>query len=155
MFERKVFVMGFMFYVWIILLVLAVIIEIATTDLTSIWFAAGALVALILNLFVQDELIWLQIMLFAIVSIAAMIIIKPIIKRKFSSETVETNVNALIGKTVIVVSTIAMYNPGLIKAEGIEWTAVTEDETFEPGDLVEIVSITGNKMLVKSVERRG
>ena len=136
-------------------LVLAVIIEIATTDLTSIWFAAGALVALILNLFVQDELIWLQIMLFAIVSIAAMIIIKPIIKRKFSSETVETNVNALIGKTVIVVSTIAMYNPGSIKAEGIEWTAVTEDETFEPGDLVEIVSISGNTMLVKSVERRG
>ena len=147
--------MGFMFYVWIILLVLAVIIEIATTDLTSIWFAAGALVALILNLFVQDELIWLQIMLFAIVSIEAMIIIKPIIKRKFSSETVETNVNALIGKTVIVVSTIAMYNPGSIKAEGIEWTAVTEDETFEPGDLVEIVSISGNTMLVKSVERRG
>ena len=147
--------MGFMFYVWIILLVLAVIIEIATTDLTSIWFAAGALVALILNLFVQDELIWLQVMLFAIVSIAAMLIIKPIIKRKFNSETVETNVNALIGKTVIVVSTIAMHNPGSIKAEGIEWTAVTEDETFEPGDLVEIVSISGNTMLVKSVERRG
>lgn len=147
--------MGFMFYVWIILLVLAVIIEIATTDLTSIWFAAGSLVALILNLFVEDNLIWLQVMLFAVVSIAAMLIIKPIIKRKFSAETVETNANALIGKTVIVVSTIALHNPGSIKVEGIEWTAITEDDTFEPGDLVEVVSITGNTMLVKSIERRG
>ena len=66
--------MGFMFYIWVIMLVLAVIIEIATTDLTSIWFAAGALFALILNLFVEDKLIWLQSMVFAIVSIAAILI---------------------------------------------------------------------------------
>lgn len=147
--------MGYMFYIWVILLVLAVIIEIATTDLTSIWFAAGALVALILNLFVEDNLIWLQVMLFAVVSIAAMLIIKPIIKKKFNSEVVETNANALIGKTVIVVSPIAMYNSGSIKVEGIEWTAITEEESFEPGDLVEIVSIVGNKMLVKNIEKRG
>ena len=74
--------MGYMFYVWIILLALAVIIEIATTDLTSIWFAAGALFALILNLFVEDKLIWVQIIVFASVSIAAMFIIKPLIKKK-------------------------------------------------------------------------
>ena len=147
--------MGFMFYVWVIMLVLAVIIEIATTDLTSIWFAAGALFALILNLFVEDKLIWLQAMVFAIVSIAAIIFFKPLVKKKFNSTVVETNANALIGKTVIVVSTISLYNPGSIKVEGIEWTAKTENESFEPGDLVEIVSITGNTMLVKSIERRG
>ena len=147
--------MGFMFYVWIIMLVLAVIIEIATTDLTSIWFAAGAFAALILNLFVEDELIWLQVMIFAVVSIAAIIICKPLIKKKISSAVVETNANALIGKTVVVVDPISMHNPGSIKVEGIEWTAKAENESFEPGDLVEIVSITGNTMLVKSIERRG
>ena len=147
--------MGFMFYVWVIMLVLAVIIEIATTDLTSIWFAAGALFALILNLFIEDNLIWLQAMVFAVVSIAAIIFFKPLVKKKFNSTVVETNANALIGKTVIVVSTISLHNPGSIKVEGIEWTAKTENESFEPGDLVEIVSITGNTMLVKSIERRG
>ena len=147
--------MGFMFYVWVILLVLAVIIEIATTDLTSIWFAAGALFALILNLFVEDNLIWLQVMIFAIVSIASIIIFKPLMKKKFNAAVVETNANALIGKTVIVVSAISLHNPGSIKVEGIEWTAKTEEESFEPGDLVEIVNITGNTMLVKSIERRG
>ena len=147
--------MGYMFYVWIILLALAVIIEIATTDLTSIWFAAGALFALILNLFVEDKLIWIQIIVFASVSILAMFIIKPLIKKKLDSTVVETNVHALIGKTVIVTSTISLHNPGAIKAEGIEWTAITEEESFEPGDLVEIVSVTGNTLLVKNSEKRG
>ena len=141
--------MGYMFYVWIILLVLAVIVEIATTDLTSIWFAVGALFALILNLFVEDELIWLQIIIFAGVSIASMFLIKPFIKKKFNSTVVETNVHALVGKTVIVISPISLHNPGSIKVEGIEWTAITEEEKFEPGDLVEIVSVTGNTLLVK------
>ena len=147
--------MGFMFYIWIILLVLAVIIELATTDLTSVWFAAGALSALILNLFVQDELIWVQVIVFAVVSIIAIVVLKPIIKKKFNAEIVETNANALIGRTVIVVEPISLHNPGSIKVEGIEWTAKTEQESFEPGDLVEIVSITGNTMLVKSIEKRG
>ena len=147
--------MGFMFYIWIIMLVLAVIIEIATTDLTSIWFAAGSLFSLILNLFVGDKLIWLQSMVFAIVSIAAILIFKPLVKKRFNATVVETNANALIGKTVIVVSSISLHAPGSIKVEGIEWTAKTDEESFEPGDLVEIVSITGNTMLVKSTERRG
>ena len=147
--------MGFMFYIWIILMVLAVIIEIATTDLTSIWFAVGALFALLLNLFVHDNFIWLQVMLFAIVSIAAIFVIKPIIKKKMSSDKVETNVNALVGKTVVVMSSISLHNPGSIKTEGIEWTAITEDESFEPGDMVEIVGITGNTILVKSIQKKG
>ena len=52
--------MGIMFWVWIIILVLTVIFEILTTDLTSMWFSLGAFVALLLNLFVQDNLWWLQ-----------------------------------------------------------------------------------------------
>ena len=57
--------------------------------------------------------------------------------------------DALVGKTVIVISPISLHNPGSIKVEGIEWTAITEEEKFEPGDLVEIVSVTGNTLLVK------
>ncbi len=141
--------MGYMFYIWLIIMVLAVIVEIATTDLTSIWFALGALAALILNLFIGDELIWLQIMIFAIISIAAIFLVKPLIKKKLDSSTIDTNVHSMIGKTVVVVNEISLNNPGTIKTEGIEWTAVTEDENFETGDLVEIVSISGNTVLVK------
>ena len=147
--------MGFMFYVWIMVMVLAVIVEIATTDLTSIWFAIGAFFALIVNLFVKDELIAVQVSVFALISIVAIVLIKPIIKKKFHSQKVETNANALIGKTVVVIDAISLNSPGTIKVEGIEWTAITENDSFEPGDLVEISSITGNTLLVKALAKKG
>ena len=53
--------MGVLFYVWIVVMILAVIVEISTTELTSFWFAIGAFGALIVNLFTHDSLISLQV----------------------------------------------------------------------------------------------
>lgn len=136
-------------------MILAVIIEIATTDLTSIWFSIGALFALIFNLFVKDTLIALQVCIFAVISIVAILVLKPIVKKKMNANAVETNVSALIGKTVVVVQAISPNFPGAIKAEGIEWTAISDEDSFEPGDLVEIVNITGNTFMVKNTLKKG
>ena len=142
--------MGWMFYAWVIILIAAVIFEIATTELTSIWFACGALVALILNLFIKDELIPVQIALFAVISVVSIILIKPLVKRKMFTETIPTNADALIGKTAIVTASISLNYPGAVKIEGIEWTAICDDEdSYEIGDLVEILQIKGNTMLIK------
>ena len=56
--------MGIMFYVWLMIMISAIVVEIATTDLTSFWFSIGSFFALILNLFVRDSYIWLQILVF-------------------------------------------------------------------------------------------
>ena len=141
--------MGWMFYSWVIILIVAVIVEIATTELTSVWFACGAFVALILNLFIKDELIPVQIAVFAVVSIASIIVIKPIVKKKMYVEKTPTNADALIGKTAVVTASISVNYPGAVKIEGIEWTAICHANSFEIGDLVEIVEITGNTMLIK------
>ena len=141
--------MGWMFYAWVIVLIAAVIVEIATTELTSIWFACGAFVALILNLFLQDKLIPVQISVFAVVSIVSIFVLRPILKKKMNTETVPTNADALIGKLAIVTNPISVNYPGSVKIEGIEWTAICNQNSFEIGDLVEIVQITGNTMLIK------
>ena len=141
--------MGFMFYVWLILLIVTVIIEISTTDLTSFWFSIGAFCAIISNLFLHNDYIGIQIMIFAVVSIASIIFFKPIMKKKMKIPKAATNVDALIGKKAIVTVSIDLNQPGAVKAEGIEWTAITDSVSFEPGDLVEIVSITGNTLLIK------
>ena len=146
--------MGVMFYIWLVIMIVAVFVEIITTDLTSIWFAAGALVALIVSIFLKNELVFVQISIFALVSILAISLLKPIIKKKFNNSKVATNIHALVGKTVKVVSQISLNNPGSIKVEGIEWTAMTNMDTFEIGDLVEIVSVTGNTLLVKRKEEK-
>lgn len=141
--------MGYLFYVWLIILILTVIIEIATTDLTSIWFSVGSLAALIVNLFLHNEYIFIQITVFALVSIVSILLLRPLLRKKMDTSKVPTNVDALIGKVVIVVSTIDLNSNGTIKIEGIEWSAKTETERFEPGELVEIVSVTGNTLLVE------
>ena len=143
--------MGIMFWVWIIVLVLTVIFEILTTDLTSMWFSLGAFVALLLNLFVQDDLWWLQIVIFAVVATVSIIFFRPILKKKMFNQKAKTNIDALINKTVVVVEPIALNSPGTIKTEGIEWTAISEGDSFEPGDLVEIVSVSGITFKVRKL----
>ena len=147
--------MGIMFWVWIIILVLTVIFEILTTDLTSMWFSLGAFVALLLNLFVQDNLWWLQIIIFAVVTTVSIIFFKPVLKKKLFNQKAKTNIDALINKTVIVVEPIALNSPGTIKTEGIEWTAISEGDSFEPGDFVEIVSVSGNTFTVRKLVKKG
>ena len=147
--------MGIMFWVWIIILVLTVIFEILTTDLTSMWFSLGAFAALLLNLFVKDNLWWLQVVIFAVVATVSIIFFKPLLKKKMMNQKAKTNIDALINKTVVVVEPIAPNSPGTIKTEGIEWTAVTETDSFEPGDLVEIVSVSGNTFTVKKLSKKG
>lgn len=147
--------MGIMFWVWIIILVLTVIFEILTTDLTSMWFSLGAFAALLLNLFVKDNLWWLQVIIFAVVATVSIIFFKPLLKKKMMNQKAKTNIDALINKTVVVVEPIAPNSPGTIKTEGIEWTAVTETDSFEPGDLVEIVSVAGNTFTVKKLSKKG
>lgn len=147
--------MGIMFWVWIIVLVLTVIFEILTTDLTSMWFSLGAFVALLLNLFVQDDLWWLQIIVFAVVATISIIFFRPLLKKKMFNQKAKTNIDALINKTVVVVEPIALNSPGTIKTEGIEWTAISEGDSFEPGDLVEIVSVSGNTFTVRKLVKKG
>ena len=141
--------MGFMFYVWLKAMIVAVIVEISTTELISFWFALGALFALVSNLFLKNEYIWIQVSIFAIVSIASILFFKPLVRKKMQIPKVATNIDALIGKIALVTSSIESNQPGAVKAEGIEWTAISETDSFEPGDLVEIEKVAGNTLFVK------
>lgn len=144
--------MGFMFYIWLGIMILAIIIEISTTDLTSFWFALGALGALVVSIFTGNDLWYVQVIVFSVLTIASIIFVRPLFKKKFDSPKIATNIDAMMGKVAIVESAIGVNQPGSVKFEGIEWTAVTETINFEPGDLVEIVKVEGNTLTVKSVK---
>ena len=145
--------MGFLFYIWIIVTIVAIIVEIVTTDLTSFWFAIGSIAALISNIFLHDNHIEVQILIFVAVSAFSIILLRPIVKKKIDSPKIPTNADSMIGKVAIVTEGISLNAPGAIKIEGVEWTAVTDDLPFESGDLVEIVKITGNTLTVEKYEK--
>ncbi|MDY2889275.1 MAG: NfeD family protein [Candidatus Caccosoma sp.] len=146
--------MGVLFYVWIIVMILAVIVEISTTELTSFWFAIGAFGALIVNLFTHDDLIALQIAVFAFISIISIILLRPLLKKKLNSPTIATNVDSLIGKTVLVTATITPSQIGSVKIDGVEWSAKA-NESIEVGDFVEVISISGNTLSVAKIKMEG
>ena len=143
--------MGVLFYVWAMLLVVSVIIEIATTDLTSFWFSIGSLAALIFNLFLGDKLVWLQILVFSVVSILAILFVRPIVKKKLKLSDKSTEINDLVGKYALVTSKINEGQMGLVKIHGVEWVALSKDgKEIGIGEMVYVDEINGNKLYVKS-----
>ena len=81
---------------WLIIFVVLLGIEIATMALTTIWFAAGALVAFIFSLLGAG--IELQLAVFVVVSFAVLVLIRPFAKKYVNKGVTMTNVDGLIGK---------------------------------------------------------
>lgn len=140
-------------YIWVALLIILVIIEIITLGLTTIWFAGGALVALLAA--VLHLTVAVQIAAFIIVSALLLFFTRPLAVKHFNSHTTKTNAEAFVGKVVSVTKDINnIKGEGQIIVGGLEWTARSCDDTvtFKKDDLVRIVGIEGVKMIVGKAE---
>ncbi len=135
---------------WGVLFLLFVVIELATVNLVTIWFAVGALVSLFVSYFVDNVII--QTAVFIVVSLISLLLTKPIL-RKFKVVNFEpTNSDRFIGKKGDVVKRITPKEKGEVKVLGTIWTA-TSDETLEVGDEIEVLKIDGVKLIVKKEEK--
>lgn len=138
---------------WLVALVLFIVIEIATMGLTTIWFAGGALVAVIAaGLSVPFVL---QVVLFFAVSLVLLYFTRPMAMKYFNKDRIRTNAESLVGKQAIVISEINnSQGIGQVTVGGMEWSArTTENDVQLPvGSVVNIVAINGVKLIVE--ERR-
>lgn len=135
---------------WLVLLFVCIVIEIATMGLTTIWFAGGALVATILSLFKVPFAI--QLVAFILVSFALIIFTRPIAVRYFNKDRIRTNTESLIGQQAIVVSEIDnLQQIGRVTIQGKEWTArTTVNGILLPvGTIVIVRAIDGVKLIVE------
>ncbi|MBE5756356.1 MAG: NfeD family protein [Clostridiales bacterium] len=139
-------------WLWIIIIAISLIVEFFTAGLVSIWFVAGALVSLLLSLFEVHLII--QIVVFIVVSLLCLIFFKKIFGKRFT-KSVKTNADAIIGKDFKLVLPISFNTPGSVKANGVEWSAVSENEqeNLESGTLVKVIDIQGNKLIVKKINK--
>ena len=139
--------------IWLAALIILVIIEIVTLGLTTIWFAGGALVALIAALLNMP--LPVQLVLFFVVSALLLIFTRPLAVKHFNSHTTKTNAEAFVGKVVRVTQDINnLKGEGQIFVGGLEWTARSHEDTvtFRKDELVRIVGIEGVKMIVVKAE---
>ena len=142
--------MSEMVTLWLVVLIVSIGVEVATLGLTSIWFAGGAVVAVIVAAFHGP--VWLQILLFFAVSPLLLFFTRPIAVRYFNRDRVRTNVESMIGRQAIVTSEIDnLQGIGQVTVGGQEWSARTEADgmNLQPGTVVDIVAVNGVKLIVK------
>lgn len=136
-------------YAWLIALVAFVVIEIATMGLTTIWFAGGALAALILA--VLKASFYVQIGAFLVVSILLLVCTRPLAVKFFNEKREKTNVDSMIGKQAIVIAEIDnLREEGQVILNGMEWSARAYEEgcIIPSGAVVEVKEIQGVKLMV-------
>lgn len=141
--------MEYIGWAWLIIIAACVVIEASTLGLTTIWFAIGALVAWFVHLIRLS--LQVQIMVFVIVSIACLILTRPIAVKKLKIGKNKTNLDSLIGETAKVENTINNFNnEGYAKIRGQIWSARSiDDEIIEKDELVVVKEIKGVKLIVK------
>ncbi|MDY6016720.1 MAG: NfeD family protein [Oscillospiraceae bacterium] len=135
---------------WIVLLVVLVIVEAATAQLVTIWFAAGAAAALIAERCHAPE--WLQWIVFIAVSVIALIATRPLVRKATKANRQPTNADRCIGQTAVVIEEINnIEGKGQVHVNGIPWTARSLDGTvFKKDELVTVERIDGVKLIVKA-----
>lgn len=136
--------------IWLILIVTFVGIEIATVGLTSIWFAAGAIVAFLLQL-AGVPVFW-QIMIFIVISAICLTLIRPWALKYFKPRLVKTNYETVLGEKVRVTADIDnIKGSGTAIYRGQEWTAraVEDEKTFSAGEVVTVKEIKGVTLYVE------
>ena len=135
--------------VWLALLVLFAAAEAVTVGLTSIWFAAGALAALIAALL--GGALWIQITLFLAVSLLCLAAVRPLAKKLLNSRVEATNADRVIGAEAQVTEDIDnIHGKGAVVVRGMTWSARSEDgNPITAGVRVRVLRIEGVKVFVE------
>ena len=138
--------------VWLILLLAFAALEGITVGLTSIWFAAGALAALIAALLHGP--LWLQIALFLVVSILCLLAVRPLARKFVNTQVQPTNADRVIGAEGRVTEGIDnIQGKGAVTIGGVIWTARSDsDEVIPAGCLVRVLRIEGVKVFVEPIK---
>ncbi|MDL2295679.1 NfeD family protein [Lachnospiraceae bacterium OttesenSCG-928-E19] len=139
--------------VWIVLLIVFLVIEIATVGLTCIWFAGGALAGLIADM-VGLGLPW-QIVVSIVVTAVLLIFTRPFAMKHINQHHERTNYEGIIGTVVRITETVDNINQtGRTILNGAEWTvrATQDDIILKPGTIAKVVKIAGVKLIVEEYE---
>lgn len=135
---------------WFIAFVILLVIEFVTVNLVTIWFAIGAVAAIITTIFTDSILI--QSIVFVVVSVIALLITKPLINKFKKFEVEPTNSDRVIGKVGEVTQKIGKNKYGEVKVYGNTWTASSK-QVINVGERVKVLSIDGVKLVVEKEKK--
>ena len=113
--------------IWLVIMIVMLVVEAAAPGLVSVWFAVGALAAMIGA--VCKIAVWLQVIIFVVVSVLALVLTKPLVRKYVNGKAQPTNADMILGKECIVKEAIDnLAGSGAVSAGGKMWTARSSDE---------------------------
>lgn len=138
--------------VWLVLMVGFLTVESSTVAMVSIWFAVGALAALVLSLL--NAQLWVQVVVFLAVSCVLLALLRPLARKYLTPKLVKTNVDSLIGATGLVTQAIDNIGAsGQVKLGAMYWTARSvSGQPIPEGTYIRVERIEGVKAFVTPAE---
>ena len=135
---------------WGILIVVSLIVELITDELTIIWGTVGAIFSFLAALLHAD--VWLQLLIFVVFTTLTIIISRPIIKKYAKKEIIRTNADRLIGMVAVVSEAFKNNEVGKVIVNGQTWRATsTSSEAFFEGEKVQVEGLSGTKVIVSKI----
>ena len=141
---------SYMWIIWLCLFILSVIVEAITTELVSFWFAGGALLSLILS-FIPDVPFWVEIIVFALTSGLLLFALRPLVKKLLKRNSPKSNIEGMVHRVSKLEEELTFLRPSKIYIGDVLWDVITDEKdlALDKGALVEVVGVSGNKLIVK------
>ena len=135
--------------IWVGVMVLFGVLEALTVGLTSIWFVVGGVGGLIVSML--NGPIWLQLLVFFLVSIGSMIAARPLVVKYINKTTVATNADRVLNAKARVTEAIDNAVPvGAVYVDGKTWSARSETGVEIPvGTMVRVKRMEGVRLFVE------
>lgn len=137
-------------WIWLAVIVVAVIVEALTEQLVSIWFVPAAVVAMVLDCVNVSPII--QGVVFFVLSVFGIFFLRRIFAKMRADRSTKTNIEAIVGEKCIVTERIDNFaGCGQAKVKGQIWSArgFEDDDVFEVGEVLHVVAIEGVKIICK------
>ena len=136
-------------FVWLLFAVILGVAEAVTVSLVSIWFAIGAVAAIIPAYFGVP--LWGQILVFLAVSAISFAFTKRFFKDIVKVKKQPTNSDSLIGTDGIVTAEINnLEGAGKVYISGLTWSAKSKNgEKIPEGAVVTVYKIEGATLIVE------
>lgn len=138
-----------MWVVWTVIGVLALVIELSTATLVSIWFVPSAILTCLFSLAVDS--IPAQIAVFVVLSAISMVVSRKVYKKYIKKDKDEINADSkLIGKTAKTTEETDAHS-GKVLVGDIYWKAISENgEKIGKNETVIITGVEGTTLIIKS-----
>jgi membrane protein implicated in regulation of membrane protease activity len=132
---------------WVIISVVALVVDIATSAFVFLWFTVGGIAAIVV--LTLGFSVPIQITTFIAVSAISMALGYPLMKKTLKSTVTKTSTmeEGYIGRKLTVDEDFV--ETAKVKIDGIYWTIKNVGEPVKKGDEVKITGIEGNKLIIK------